>query len=57
MLPGAWGGIVPGHYPPMTHVVDVPGLPADSVSGHLPGRLLRIALAALLAASAILLAG
>lgn len=57
MLPGAWGGISPGHFPPMTHAVDVSRLPADSVPGHLLGRLLRIALAALLAASAILLAG
>jgi hypothetical protein len=41
----------------MSHAVDGPGLPADPLTGHLLGRLLRIALAVLLAGSAILLAG
>jgi hypothetical protein len=41
----------------MSHAVDGPALPADPLARHLLGRLLRVALAALLAASAILLAG
>jgi hypothetical protein len=41
----------------MSHAADGPGLPADPLASPLLGRLLRIALAVLLAGSAILLAG
>ncbi len=57
MPPGAWGGPTWKHYPAMVHAAASPGLPADPFPGHLRSRLLRIALALLLAGSAILLAG
>jgi hypothetical protein len=41
----------------MVHAAASPGLPADPFPGHLHSRLLRIALALLLAGFAVLLAG
>jgi len=41
----------------MTHAAAGPELPADPFPGHVVPRLLKVALALLLAASAILLAG
>lgn len=57
MVPVPWGGIARNHYPSMTTAAVSPEPPAEPFLGPVLGRILRIALAALLAASAILLAG
>lgn len=57
MTPRApWDETSAEHYRPMNATAG-PGLPPEPFPGLLPGRLLRVALAALLAASAIFLAG
>ena len=57
MSPGAWDETPRKHYPSMSPVAASRGLPADPFPGHFRSRLLKVALALLLAGSAILLAG
>jgi hypothetical protein len=52
----AWDEALAEHSPPMNATAG-PGLPPEPLSGLLPGRLLRIVLAALLAGLSVLLAG